>query len=179
MKKIKEVENVIDSEGSIINDQYFDSEGLMVPVTTDQSLTLQSIGDDLTAKIILEDNPDELSKLTQLFTVNQKKKQIARVNKLSNLLDKVDDEVVSRITERPYAIEDRDLLKYWSTTSDAVNGKSEDNDIPRIQINSQTNINVNQTGLNRESREKVLDIVNKLLKEANNNVIDADVKEIK
>ena len=69
-------------------------------------------GNDLTTKIIEETNPDELDNLTKLFTLNQKKKQIARTNKLSNLLELVDDEVINRFTQFPEAIENDDLLKY-------------------------------------------------------------------
>ena len=155
-----------------------DSEGNSIK--PDNSLILKDIGDDLISKIITEEDPDELDKLTQLFTVNQKKKQIARTNKLSNLLDKVDDEVISRFNNNPEIIEDRDLLKYWSTTAEVISGKQEDNDIPKIQINNQTNISLNSSGLSRESRAKVLDVVNQILKDtgSNDDIIDVDVKEV-
>lgn len=155
-----------------------DSEGNSIK--PNNSLILKDIGDDLISKIITEEDPDELDKLTQLFTVNQKKKQIARTNKLSNLLDKVDDEVISRFNNNPEIIEDRDLLKYWSTTAEVISGKQEDNDIPKIQINNQTNISLNSSGLSRESRAKVLDVVNQILKDtgSNDDIIDVDVKEV-
>lgn len=155
-----------------------DSEGNSIK--PNNSLILKDIGDDLISKIITEEDPDELDKLTQLFTVNQKKKQIARTNKLSNLLDKVDDEVISRFNNNPEIIEDRDLLKYWSTTAEVIGGKQEDNDIPKIQINNQTNISLNSSGLSRESRAKVLDVVNQILKDtgSNDDIIDVDVKEV-
>lgn len=152
----------------------YDSEGTQVQKVS--SLEVQ--GNDITNKIIYEDDPDELDKLTQLFTLNQKKKQIARKNKLSILLDKVDDEVISRIEDKPYSIDDRDLLKYWSTASDIVNDKSEDDTLPRVQINNQTNINLNQSGLSRESRAKVLDVVNKIIGNLNSNdIIDVDINK--
>ena len=155
-----------------------DSEGNSIK--PNNSLVLKDIGDDLISKIITEEDPDELAKLTQLFTVNQKKKQIARTNKLSNLLDKVDDEVISRFNNNPEIIEDRDLLKYWSTTAEVISGKQDDNDIPKIQINNQTNISLNSSGLSRESRAKVLDVVNQILKDtgSNDEIIDVDVKEV-
>lgn len=157
-----------------MNDIILDSEGREITTTN----ILRDQGNDLTEKIIKEDNPDELDRLTQLFTLNQKKKQIARTNKLSNLLDKVDDEVIARFNRYPEIIDDSDLLKYWSTTNDTLNRKNdEDLSLPRIQINNQTNINLNSSGLNRESRAKVLDIVNQLLKD--NDVIDVEAKEIK
>ena len=89
--------------------------------------------------------------------------------------------VIDRFENNPQVIEDRDLYRYWQTTSDIVNNKTEDDiSLPRVQINNQTNINVNQlSGLNRESRAKVLDAVNKILGEATNEVIDAVINDNK
>ena len=137
-------------------------------------------GNDLTTKIIEETNPDELDNLTKLFTLNQKKKQIARTNKLSNLLELVDDEVINRFTQFPEAIENDDLLKYWKTTQETINQHNQDEqELPHIQINNQTNVNINSSGLDRESRAKVLDAVQKILKsslQTDENVIDINPK---
>lgn len=137
-------------------------------------------GNDLTTKIIEETNPDELDNLTKLFTLNQKKKQIARTNKLSNLLELVDDEVINRFTQFPEAIENDDLLKYWKTTQETINQHNQDEqELPHIQINNQTNVNINSSGLDRESRAKVLEVVQKILKsslQTDENVIDINPK---
>ena len=152
-----------------------DSEGNKIIVSS-----LVEEGNNIANKIVSESDPDKLDTLTKLFSLNQKKKQIVRVNKLSNLLDKVDNEVINRFENNPEVIEDRDLYKYWQATSELVNGKTEEDiSIPRVQINNQTNINLNSSGLNRESREKVLDVVNKILSEANAGVIDVDINSIK
>ena len=137
-------------------------------------------GNDLTTKIIEETNPDELDNLTKLFTLNQKKKQIARTNKLSNLLELVDDEVINRFTQFPEAIENDDLLKYWKTTQETISQHNQDEqELPHIQINNQTNVNINSSGLDRESRAKVLEAVQKILKsslQTDENVIDINPK---
>lgn len=137
-------------------------------------------GNDLTTKIIEETNPDELDNLTKLFTLNQKKKQIARTNKLSNLLELVDDEVINRFTQFPEAIENDDLLKYWKTTQETINQHNQDEqELPHIQINNQTNVNINSSGLDRESRAKVLEAVQEILKSSlqnDENVIDINPK---
>lgn len=137
-------------------------------------------GNDLTTKIIEETNPDELDNLTKLFTLNQKKKQIARTNKLSNLLELVDDEVINRFTQFPEAIENDDLLKYWKTTQETINQHNQDEqELPHIQINNQTNVNINSSGLDRESRAKVLEAVQEILKNSlqnDENVIDINPK---
>lgn len=167
-------EVIYNSEGELL-----DSEGL--PLETIESYSLVSEGDNIINDIISEKDPDKLDNLTKLFSLTQKKKQLARINKLSKLLDKVDNEVINRFENNPQVIEDRDLYRYWQTTSDIVNNKTEDDiSLPRVQINNQTNINVNQlSGLNRESRAKVLDAVNKILGEATSEVIDVVINDNK
>lgn len=167
-------EFIYDSEGELL-----DSEGY--PLEVEQNYSLVSEGDNIINEIISEHDPDKLENLTKLFSLTQKKKQLARINKLSKLLDKVDDEVIDRFENNPQVIEDRDLYRYWQTTSDIVNNKTEDDiSLPRVQINNQTNINVNQlSGLNRESRAKVLDAVNKILGEATSDIIDITINNDK
>ncbi len=131
-------------------------------LTPSNKLNLES--DDLTNQIISEKDPDKLNDLAALFDLNQKKKQIVRKNKLSNLIDKIDNEVESRLSSNPEFIEDSDLARYWTTTQNMLRGDGEEKtELPRVQINNQTNIHVNSSGLNRESRAKVLDVVNQIL----------------
>ena len=131
-------------------------------LTPSNKLNLES--DDLTNQIISEKDPDKLNDLAALFDLNQKKKQIVRKNKLSNLIDKIDNEVESRLSSNPEFIEDSDLARYWTTTQSMLRGDGEEKtELPRVQINNQTNIHVNSSGLNRESRAKVLDVVNQIL----------------
>lgn len=132
-------------------------------------------GNKIVEKIMSEEDPNELDKLTQLFNVNQKKKEIARVNKLSNLLNSIDNKVEERITQYGDIIEDKDLINYWKVTQENVSNRTdEDNQLPKITINNTQNINVNSSGLNRESRAKVLDIVSKILGDAKTDVVDIE-----
>ena len=165
----------------VINDNFEKEEEIdksLFPVKQDgvQTATLSKQGNELTNKIISENDPDELDKLTQMFSLNQKKKQIARTNKLSNLLELVDDEVISRFTGAPELIENDDLLKYWKTTQETIaQNNNDDQELPRVQINN--TVNISSSGLNRESRAKVLEAVQEILKNSNiNDVIDVDPK---
>lgn len=165
----------------IINDNFEKEEEIdksLFPVKQDgvQTATLSKQGNELTNKIISENDPDELDKLTQMFSLNQKKKQIARTNKLSNLLELVDDEVISRFTGAPELIENDDLLKYWKTTQETIaQNNNDDQELPRVQINN--TVNISSSGLNRESRAKVLEAVQEILKNSNiNDVIDVNPK---
>ena len=136
-------------------------------------------GNDITNQIISENDPSKLDELSQLFTLNQKKKQIVRTNKLSNLLDKIDDTIVYRLDSHASSIEDKDLIGYLRAAESSVRGLSDEEGVqlPKITINNTQNINVNSSGLNRESRAKVLDVVNQILKGVGEDVIDVEVKE--
>ena len=77
----------------------------------------------------------------------------------------IDDEVITRVTTVPDAIEDKDLINYLRITQESVNShNNEEQELPRVQINNQTNVNINSSGLDRESRAKVLEAVQEILK---------------
>lgn len=149
----------------------------MAPTT----LSLIKEGNDLTEQIINETDPNKLNDLTQLFEMNKRKKDIARTNKLSNLLEVIDDEVILRFNSYADTFDNDQLVKYMESTQRAITNMSQSAEkIPQIQINNQTNeIHVGTSGLNRESRAKVLDVVNSILKGLDNekDVIDVEVKE--
>lgn len=138
-------------------------------------------GNDLTDKIVDETDPTKLEDLTKLFTLNQKKKDISRANRLSNLLSVIDDEVIMRFTSTPEAFDNDQLLNYMKSTQQAITNVSQSiNQVPQIQINTQNNeIHINNSGLNQESRAKVLDAVSKILKSLDNKteIIDLTVEE--
>ena len=119
-------------------------------------------GDAILNEIIKTKDSNQLEDLTKLFELNKKKKSIARQNRLSNLLVKLDDEVERRLDNNPYMLEDQYLAKYISIMQEAADKPIED--IPLVQINNQKNeININSVELNRESRAKVLEAVNSIL----------------
>ena len=65
------------------------------------------------------------------------------------------------------------------STQQTINNVSQSiNQVPFIQINNQKNeinINSNSSGLDRDSRAKVLEVVTAILNGTNDNVIDVDV----
>lgn len=137
-------------------------------------------GNELTERIISETDPSKLDDLTQLFNINQKKKDIARVNRLSNLLELVDDEAITRFTEYPDAIDNDQLIAYMRTTQQAIQNTTQSiNQTPLIQINNtkaEINVNNNISGLDRQSRERVLNVVNSILAAAKTQ--DEDVFDV-
>lgn len=127
---------------------------------------LYNEGDDITNQIIAESDPDKVKDLTDLFNLNLRKKEIARINKLNNLLEIVDDEVIARITTEPETFDNEVLLKYMNSTQQAINGiKQTVDEQPLVQINN-NEIHIEESGLNQESRKKVLEAVMNIINSA-------------
>lgn len=135
-------------------------------------------GDDLVNELIKENDTGKVNDLTNLFKLNQKKKDIYRANKLSNLLNLIDNEVYDRISATPESFDNYDLLKYMESTQSAISNTYQNLDRqPLIQINNQKNeINFNNSGLDRESRARVLEVVSAIISNANN-IIDVEEDE--
>lgn len=152
-------------------------------VNNSPSVTLIKEGNELSEMIVSENDPSKIEDLTNLFKLNQRKKNIIRANKLSGLLELVDSEVIERFSAYPESFDNDQLIKYMESTTRAISNIEQSLDQkPLIQINNQKNeINIGPTssGLTRESREKVLAAVQALLSDSCNNsdIIDAEVTE--
>ena len=118
-------------------------------------------------QLIVETNADKSTDLTYLFNQNQNKKTAIRIDKLSSLMDVLTKQAITRFTERPDEITNKELFDGLKIIQDIIersqrqiNGQ---NQTPLIQINQQTNeVNVapSQT---KESRERVMTAVNNIL----------------
>ena len=152
-----------------------DEKNEIVEVNPNVKLTLE--GNDITNQIISEKDPNKLEDLTQLFLLNKKKKDLARINKLSNLINTIDDEVINRFNEEPENFNNDQLVKYLTATQQIIDTTTNNIEkVPMIQINNQKNeIHIDDSGLNKESRAKVLEVITNILNESK--VIDAEVEE--
>lgn len=146
-------------------------------ITPVVNLKLTLEGNDLTNQIIEEKDASKLEDLTKLFLLNKKKKDLARINKLSNLIDTIDNEVIARMNEEPESFNNDQLVKYMTATQQIVDNTTQSIEaVPLVQINTQKNeIHIDDSGLNKESRAKVLEVITSILNESK--VIDAEVKE--
>ena len=117
----------------------------------------------LLSQIIAESDEQKVRDLTHLFNANQNKKTMARVNKLSDLLDTITDQALERFTARPDEISNKELFDGLKIVQDLIErGQKQVSGVgetPLIQINQQNNeVNVGNTiasTLNRDSRERV------------------------
>jgi len=143
-----------------------DSQAAVVPYDS-SALNEESL--KLLSQIISESDEAKTRDLTYLFNLNQNKKTMVRMDKLSGLQDNLVDQFVKRIAERPDEISNKELMDGLKIVQDIIErGQRQvsgaDEQQPFIQINSQDNsINVGATELPRESRDKVKNAVLGLL----------------
>lgn len=139
---------------------------------------------DISKEIAKVNNKDELDNLYAKFKINDTKKNIFRVNKLNNLLDKVTDEAIARFENRPGEMSNKEVLDYMNIVQNQIE-RSKDTinsikDINNLQVNNTVNVSINDNKptLDRESKEKIIDFVkNVLMSTSQNDIIDVSTEE--
>lgn len=142
-------------------------------LTTEEVATsLSKEAEELIARIVTETDEQKTRDLTQLFNTNQAKKTLARVSKLSDLLDIITDQALTRFTRRPDELSNKELFDGLKVVQDLVERGQKQvaapADTPLIQVNQQNNeinLNENSGSLSRESRERVKNAVATLLRD--------------
>ena len=126
--------------------------------------TLDTPVDELEQKLVDETDIDELKNIINLFNLNIKKKDILRTSKLSDLQDKVTEQIGQRLEYNAGA----DLIEYFKVIQDTIN-KADNSlntvDTPAIQLNqNQLNVHITQKDeLDKDSRDRVADAVKSIL----------------
>lgn len=122
----------------------------------------------ISQNISTETDADKLNELIQLFNTNQYKKNIVRNQQFNSLLDKILNQMEQRVDKRADTFSNKDLLDYMVAVQQAIN-KNEDRfqeteAVPLIQINkNEINVHNDLPELSRESKEKVKDVIEKIL----------------
>lgn len=161
-------DSVVDMEAD------YPSTDLVIP----QDFDLNEESRAIIEQIIAEKDEQKAKSLTQLFNINQNKKTMVRVNKLSDLLDTITDQALTRFTNRPDEISNKELFDGLKVVQDLIERGQKQvsgvNETPLIQVNQQTNeVNIGgaTSSLSRDSRERVKSVVLGLLNSINNSVI--------
>lgn len=129
--------------------------------------------ENLTKQILSETDESKSKDLIHLFNLNQSKKNVLRSTKYSDMLELVIKQMIERITKTPDNFSNDDLLKFFAAVNTAL-GKINDSigqidETPAIQINNNTQINVqSEDKLSREEKERTIDAVKALLAQMNN-----------
>lgn len=130
---------------------------------------------DLKTQLLNENNIDNINDIIDLFNVQFKKRDIARLSTLNDLQDKISEQMYERLSKKADQFSNKDLIDYFKAIQDAMSIKDETLskiNNPAIQINQQQlNVNIN-TELNNDSRERVLDIVKQIINDGNVDIIE-------
>lgn len=116
---------------------------------------------DLGEQLICENNTSDLNDIVNLFNINLQKKNIIRSAKLSEVQDKVVQQISERFDKRADEFSNDDLIKYHKIIQETIDKTDTTLDnvkTPQIQINSQVNVNTFDT----ESRKRILEAVSYL-----------------
>mgnify|MGYP006886749825 CR=1 FL=1 len=136
---------------------------------------------------IKSNNIEEIKNLTQLFNINSIKKNMLRVNELNELMDLANREALDRFKKYAPFMEDKDIANYMKIFQQSlINSQNIINSVdekPIAQINIQNNVitHENDITLSKESRDKILNVVQALMKTESNteeSVVDSNDYEI-
>lgn len=149
------------------------------------SQSLDSKNNEIAQKILDAETVEETQDLTALFNLNSQKRNVLRVLKMNNLLDKVTDQIIERFEKNPNLFTNEDLLKYMQVTESAIDRANKNlnmiEDTPSIQLLQQNQVNINiNDGLNRESRQRIIETVQAILNSSQDSLTDSDnIVEVK
>ena len=135
----------------------------------------------LIGELTLEKDKQKMQVIEQQFNDIQRKKQLARISKLSDVQDMLTDQFYRRVSQRPDEISNKEMLDGMKVVQDLMekNQKRAEiiEEIPQlIQIN-QTEVNVG-SNLSRDSRERVKSAVLGILNSINKTQLNSDESNI-
>ena len=93
----------------------------LAPINNDE---LNKESQALLGQIIAETDDKKTQDLTYLFNVNQNKKTMVRMDKLSGLQDGLVDQFVKRIAERPDEISNKELMDGLRIVQDKLDNRN-------------------------------------------------------
>ena len=136
-------------------------------------------------QIIAESDIEKTKDLTHLFNINQNKKTMVRIDKLSGLQDHLVDQFAKRVAERPDEISNKELMDGIRIVQDIIErGQKQVEEVEQTQIiqfnqqNNSVNIGEDSTRLSKESRDRVKNAVLSLLSGLNKPVpVDTSVED--
>ena len=146
----------------------------LVPISdtalTEARANLSLESQKLIGELTSEKDKQKMQLIEQQFNEIQRKKQLARISKLSEVQDMLTDQFYQRISQRPDQISNKEMLDGMKVVQDLMDKNQKHMENPEeiqqlIQIN-QTEVNVGNN-LNRDSRERVKNAVLGLLDSIN------------
>ena len=128
---------------------------------------------DITEKFLTETDPKELQTIVDMFNLNIKKKNMLRTTRISEIQDSIVSQIFQRISSRPDEFSNTDLINYFKVMQETHLKNSTQTELPTIHINqnNQVNINMDNQGLDRISRERVANAIRNILSQAKESAV--------
>lgn len=129
-----------------------------------------------TQQFIESTDGNEIQSIVNIFNQNLKKKEILRAGKLSELQDKIVDQVEKRLDKYSDEFSNRDLIEFFKTFQGtlSITDKTIEN-IPQISITqNQLNVNIEPPEFDQDSRQRILNAVRQLMQSNNLNLVDQE-----
>ncbi len=128
---------------------------------------------DITEKFLTETDPKELQTIVDMFNLNIKKKNMLRTTRISEIQDSIVSQIFQRVNSRPDEFSNTDLINYFKVMQETLLKNSTETELPTIHINqnNQVNINMDNQGLDRMSRERVANAIRNILSQAKESAV--------
>ncbi len=120
---------------------------------------------DLSTELIKTNDPAEAEQIINLVNSNIKKRAVIRADKMSQLQDKITVEIANRIEKRSGEFSNQDLLSYMNTLQTLIDKTDKSPEVPMIAIQKNNTININSDVLDKESRDRVKNVIDMILKD--------------
>lgn len=135
-------------------------------------VTLISTKEEIVEKVQEAATGEELKELEELFSLSLTKSEIARLAKQDELLDLILKEAGNRIKKNPGNLSTKDLLDYMNALQGNLDKvrKSKNSDESQVgpitNVHNEVTVNMTGDGLNRDSQNRVMDLVSDLIRQA-------------
>lgn len=137
---------------------------------------------DLRDRLLQTQDSSEFNDLISIFNLNLKKKEIIRADVLSDLQDKLADQMGRRVENNADTFSNRDLLDYLNTIQSILNKQQKVFDgnqtSPSIAVQNNLIISDATQELDKNSRDRVADLIRNILQQQNDvvedNIIDTN-----
>lgn len=137
--------------------------------------------EEVLEKLVKADTKDEVTDLTNLFNLNQVKRNAIQVNALNGVKDTLIQQMADRLSKTPNNFNNTDIANWMKVVQQALDtsqkGVDQISTMPTIvnQQNTQVNVNVIDN-LSKDSRDRIADAIKAIIE--NNKKTSEDVQEI-
>lgn len=131
----------------------------------ENEVTLASTTEDIVDRIKGETDQAKLKELTDLFIMNQSKKNIIRSATFNDVLDQIAEQMRMRMTHKSDEFSNKDLVDWMKVIQDTVNKTGDTveqiKQAPSIQVNQ---VNINSETLDSDSKQRVMEFIQSVMR---------------